>query len=201
MSARRTSVADAPLLDWGDALRSHRAKRKRLLRRAAVGAIGVGALLATAAVPPVPRLVWNASASAPIGLYLVSPGTAIRRGDMVIARVPIAFRRFAATRHYLPINVPLVKRVAAVSGDQVCAAGAIVQVNSHPVAARRAIDGAGRAMPDWQGCVRLQANRFFLLMEAPASFDGRYFGVTEGDDIIGKAWPIWATPTQGPDDA
>jgi type IV secretory pathway protease TraF len=29
-------------------------------------------------------------------------------------------------------------------------------------------------------------------MDAPASFDGRYFGVTEGRDIVGKARLLWA---------
>lgn len=35
--------------------------------------------------PPAPRLVWNATASAPIGLYGVLPGVAPARGEMVIA--------------------------------------------------------------------------------------------------------------------
>lgn len=30
-----------------------------------------------------------------------------------------------------------------------------------------------------------------LLMDGPASFDGRYFGPTERRHIIGKAHPIW----------
>src|SRR3546814_1519836 len=70
-------------------------------------------------------LVWNASASAPIGLYSVSPGVPADPGDMVIARVPQLWRDLAARRHYLPANVPLVKRVAAAAGDDVCGLGQI----------------------------------------------------------------------------
>lgn len=89
------------------------------------------------------------------------------------------------------MNVPLVKRVAAHAGDEVCALGTQVFVNGSPVAARRSVDGRGRSMPAWSGCVRLRGRQLFLLMDNPASFDGRYFGLTEGSDVIGKARLLW----------
>lgn len=191
MSGRRASGGDAPLLAWGDALRAAKLGRRRLEKRIAAVAIGLGVVLGLAAFPPAPRLVWNASASAPIGLYSVSPGALAEPNDMVIARVPEPWRRLAATRRYLPMNVPLVKRVAAAAGDEVCALGQEVFVNGRWIAERRIADGAGRPMPLWSGCVRLRGRQLFLLMDAPASFDGRYFGVTGGDDIIGKARLLW----------
>ena len=54
---------------------------------------------------------------------------------------------------------------------------------------RRVIVDADDPYP---GCVRLRGDQRFLLMDAPASFDGRYFGVTEGTDIVGKARLLWA---------
>jgi len=149
-------------------------------------------VIGSAAFPPAPRLVWNASASAPVGLYAVAPGSSAEPGDMVIAHVPMPWQRFAATRRYMPINVPLVKRVAAAAGDEVCALGQEIFVNGRWTAARRVVDGAGRPMPKWSGCVRLRGRQLFLLMDAPASFDGRYFGVTEGIDVVGKARLLWA---------
>ncbi|MBV2147511.1 S26 family signal peptidase [Sphingobium sp. AS12] len=192
MTGRNARGADAPLLAWGDALRAAKLRRKRLGRRIAIGATGAAILLASAAFPPTPRLVWNASASAPIGLYSVAPKSLAEPGDMVIARVPETFRRLAGTRRYLPTNVPLVKRVAAAAGDEVCALGQEIFVNGHWIAERRVTDGAGRAMPMWSGCVRLRGRQLFLLMDAAASFDGRYFGVTEGTDVVGKARLLWA---------
>ncbi len=177
---------------WGDALRSAKSRRRKVGRGIAAVASGATVLLGSAVFPPAPRLVWNASASAPIGLYAVQPGSIAEPGDMVIARVPAAFRLLAATRHYLPLNVPLVKRVAAAGGDEVCAAGQEIFVNGRWIAERRLVDGAGRTMPAWSGCVRLHGRQLFLLMDAPASFDGRYFGVTEGADVVGKAWLLWA---------
>lgn len=192
MTRRRPARADAPLLAWGDALRAAKIRRRTLVRRMAAVAIGATILVASAAFPPAPRLVWNASASAPIGLYAVAPGSLAEPGDMVIARVPEPFRSLAATRRYLPMNVPLVKRVAAAAGDEVCALGQEIFVNGRWAAVRRVVDGEGRAMPMWTGCVRLRGRQLFLLTDAPESFDGRYFGVTEGADIVGKARLLWA---------
>ena len=143
-------------------------------------------------VPPAPRLVWNASASAPEGLYWVRPGVPLRRGDMVVAWVPKSYRHLAASRLYLPENVPLVKRVAGVAGDRLCAKGPAIFVDGRRVATRAAIDGQGRPMPWWRGCRVLGRGEYFLLMGGvAASFDGRYFGITGAPDLVGKAYPLW----------
>ncbi len=144
-----------------------------------------------ATLVPTPRLVWNASASAPIGFYWRVAG-APSRGDLVLARAPHWARRLAAERHYLPLNVPLLKRVAAIAGDVICASGDAVSIDGHVVAHRLASDRMGRPLPQWEGCKTLGAGEFFLLMaDVPDSFDGRYFGVTERRDIIGRLEPLW----------
>ncbi|MBX9898032.1 MAG: S26 family signal peptidase [Qipengyuania sp.] len=182
---------DLPLFAFGDALGACKARRRLVGRRAAaIGLLGAG-LVATTALPPQPRLVWNASASAAIGLYAVTPGATPQLGDMVIARVPEPYRMFAARRHYLPDNVPLVKRVRAEPGDAVCAFDRAVFVNGRRIATRRFADARGRVMPWWTGCVTLRRGALLLLMEHPDSFDGRYFGPTERGDIIGTARLLW----------
>jgi conjugative transfer signal peptidase TraF len=159
---------------------------------AALIAIGTGALGTTLVAPPPPLLVWNASASAPLGLYLVAPGRAPQVGMMVAARLPAGARGIASDRGYLPAGIPAVKRVAAAAGDRICALGATVLVNGKPVAVRLAADQAGRALPAWHGCVRLADGQFLLLMRGvPDSFDGRYFGVTRRAEIIGTATLLW----------
>lgn len=193
MSMRRSSPADAPLFVWGEALRAKQKRRRKLRIAASVIALGAVVLGLTIAFPPAPRLVWNASASAPIGLYWVTPGGPVASGDMVIARVPEGYRYMAAQRRYLPLNVPLVKRVIAGPGDEICALGSTIFLDGKPIVKRLAYDGKGRPMPGWQGCVRLRASQYFLLMtDSPASFDGRYFGVSTTPDIIGPARVIWA---------
>jgi conjugative transfer signal peptidase TraF len=190
MIERHTAVV--ALARWGQSLRAARSRRLRLARRGLAIAGLAAALAATIALPPHPLLVWNASASAPIGLYRVG-GTDLATADMVIAWLPAAARDFAARRHYLPANVPLVKRVAAEPGDTVCGLGREIFVNGHRVARRLVRDGAGRPMLWWTGCVTLRNGALFLLMaDSPASFDGRYFGPTNRSDIVGKASLLWA---------
>ena len=190
--------------ECGEVLRrivAARRRRRRHLGLAVLVGVAAAPLAATAAWP-VPRLlVWNASASAPVGLYALRPHGPIRRGDMVIAWTPEPARSLAAARHYLPHNVPLVKRVAAVAGDRVCARGPTLTIGGRPVAVRRTVDSAGRPMPRWAGCRSLAEGEHLLLMDNPQSFDGRYFGVTEAADILGTATLVWERPTAGTGDA
>lgn len=147
---------------------------------------------ATAVSAPTPRFVWNASASAPIGLYRTMPGAPVRVGDFVVARLPAATALLAARRHYLPLGVPLVKRVAAVSGSRICAFGRNLTIDGKPFVRRLAQDSRGRALPAWSGCRTLRVGEVFLVMtKVRDSFDGRYFGPTGADDVIAKSVPLW----------
>ncbi|TWG95946.1 Type IV secretory pathway, protease TraF, partial [Mesorhizobium sp. J18] len=94
--------------------------RVRARKAIAIASIGLGLIGVTALTKPSPWLVWNASASAPVGLYRVGFATAAR-GDLVLVRPPQAVAYLADQRGYLARNVPLVKRLAALRGEHVCA--------------------------------------------------------------------------------
>ena len=108
-------------------MRAKRRQRGRRHPRAVLATLG----------RPAPRLVWNVSASAPIGLYRVLPGKPVR-GDLVLVQAPGSLRQLAADRGYLPSNVPLVKRIVAAGDDVVCAAGDAISINGRVVAERLA---------------------------------------------------------------
>jgi conjugative transfer signal peptidase TraF len=149
--------------------------------------------LAPLALRPAPLLLWNASASSPIGLYRIGSAHGLDKGDMAVAWPPADARTLGAERHYLPRNVPLVKPVAAAAGDTVCASGAAVFVNGRQVAARRKADLSGRRLPWWNGCARLRGGEVLLLSsEVPDAFDGRYFGISPREDVVGRARLLWA---------
>lgn len=158
---------------------------------AAGAAVLIAALGAVSFARPRPLLIWNGSASAPTGLYLVTAAGNPARGDRVAARLPAPWRALAARRHYLPANVPLIKRIAALPGDEVCESDNRITVNGDVAALRLRRDGAGRPMPAWHGCRRLGAGDVLLLAAHAASFDGRYFGLSQRRDILGKAHLIW----------
>src|SRR3546814_7756186 len=94
-------------------------KRPAFLPLAATLA-GIALVGFSAIARPQPHLVWNASASAPIGLYRVISGSP-ERGDFFLVRIPTSIEKLVAIRGYLPSGVPLIKRVAAAAGDDVCA--------------------------------------------------------------------------------
>ena len=139
-----------------------------------------------------PRLVWNATASAPIGLYLLSAPNQLARGDLALAEPPAWVHEFAAERGYLPLQVSLIKRIAALGGDTVCNINERVFIDGRWVAMRLASDGRHRPLPAWHGCHFLRRSEIFLLTaEVPGSFDGRYFGTIAASAIKGKLRPLW----------
>jgi type IV secretory pathway protease TraF len=90
----------------------------------------------SAAFHPPPRLIWNASASVPIGLYAVRPAGGLHIAELVIVRPPIALATFMDQRRYLPIGVPMLKRVAAFQGKR-SVASAAWSPSMAPASARR----------------------------------------------------------------
>ena len=153
-------------------------------------AVPVLALVIASLVRLPDMLIYNASASAPIGFYWLDD-RAIERGDYVLVRVPERVRELVEERGYLPPDVPLIKRVAAIAGDEICRYGTEVLVNGNKIAAAQEADSSGRLLPDWQGCSVLAEQTVFLLQGHPRSFDGRYFGAVETATIIGRATPLW----------
>lgn len=143
------------------------------------------------AAHPTPRLLWNATASTPTGLYALQPVRTLHIGDLVAVRPPERIARFLAEGGYLPRNVPLLKQVAGLAGQMVCRAGDTVTIDSHVVATARERDSHGRDLPLWSGCRSLGAGEIFLLNPHPDSLDSRYFGPLPVASVIGRATPLW----------
>lgn len=182
-----------PPVRWMPSLRAERRRRaRRWLGWTAIGLAlaGLAAAVHFGLAPP-PRLVWNPSASAPVGLWRIHPGKPVTVGDMVLAEPPERARRLAAERRYLPGNVAILKRVAAAQGDHVCLVDDVLAIDGRPLARLRTVDGLGRPMPRWRDCRTLREGEYLLLMDAADSFDGRYFGPVDASAIIGKATPLW----------
>lgn len=139
-----------------------------------------------------PRLLWNASASVPIGLYRLHPADHVAIGDLVVVQPPAALLDFVEARDYLPRGVPLLKHVMALEGALVCRSGDRITINHRHLGRAHAQDRNGRDLPIWQGCHRLGAGEVFLMNpDAPDSLDGRYFGTLPRSAIIARLTPLW----------
>ena len=150
-------------------------------------AIGVSALF-----HPLPRLIWNASASVPLGLYAVHPAGALRVTELVVVRPPATLANFLDERRYLPKGVPMLKRIVALPGQIVCRSRRTITVDGIAMGEALDHDGRGRVLPVWQGCRVVAGNEVFLMnWQSEDSFDGRYFGPLPVNTIVGRADPLW----------
>ena len=158
-----------------------------------LAAMSVGSTLVavTEVAPPTPLLLWNTTASAPIGLYRLRPLGRPQVGQLVAARPPEPFATWFDQAGYLPRGVPLVKHIAAVAGQRVCRSGDTLTIDGRTIAHAKTRDRFGRRLPVWSGCHRLDSGEVLLLNPAPDSLDGRYFGPSHDADLIGRTVPIW----------
>jgi conjugative transfer signal peptidase TraF len=160
---------------------------------------GAGAALAALLLPalhrPQLRLVWNASASVPLGLYRIEPAAIPRVGDLVAVRPSPALTRFMAERRYVEANALLVKPVAALPGTTFCRTNMRVTLDGRAVATALPRDRFGRSLPRWSGCRHVAPNQLVLIAPAlRASFDSRYFGPVNRALVVGRAIPLWTWP-------
>ncbi|WP_237154128.1 S26 family signal peptidase [Oryzibacter oryziterrae] len=149
--------------------------------------------VAVASFIPTPlRLVWNASASVPIGLYDLAPTQSLEVGDLVALLPDKPLADFMVERGYIGRGVPLLKRVMALPGQEVCRVGLAITADHVPLGEALDRDRMGRALPVWQGCQKVAQGEFFLMNpDVRDSLDGRYFGPMPARTVIGKATPIY----------
>lgn len=167
-------------------------RRRYVMATAIAASAFAAAFVAIAVANPLPRAIWNASASAPIGLYRIHTDRDPAIGALVAVAPPERLAHWLSTRGYLPEGVPLLKHVAAKAGQRTCRIGDAVSVDGRRVAIARARDGQGRPLPVWQGCRTLRSGELLLLNPAhPDSLDGRYFGPLPASAVIGRATPLY----------
>lgn len=167
-------------------------RRRYVMATAIAASAFAAAFVAIAVADPLPRVIWNASASAPIGLYRIHPDSDPPTGALVAIAPPERLAHWLWVRGYLPEGVPLLKHVVAKAGQRICRIDDVLSVDARPVAIARARDGQGRSLPVWHGCRTLDPGELLLLNPAvPDSLDSRYFGPLPASAVIGRATPLW----------
>ncbi len=148
-------------------------------------------LLSTIGGAP-PRYIWNASNSVPIGLYRLLPVTKLTVTELVAVQPPDLLAAFLDLNGYLPLGVPMLKRVLALPGQTVCRNGLTIAVDGIDVGQAQERDGRGRPLPVWHGCrVIADGDVFVMNWQSADSLDGRYFGPLPASAVIGRAEPFW----------
>ena len=188
----RPAIGKIPVAEIAESGRERAELRsqKVIAGLALIGVLAAGFGERSGILPPL--LIWNASASAPIGLYYRYDDQRLSVGDLVLVETPKSVARLAAKRGYLPLGVPLIRRIAARAGATICGHGNAVTIDDRVTLKRQVQDHLGRPLPWWNGCHRLNTGEVFLAMETvPGSFDGRYFGAVPASSIKGHLVALW----------
>jgi conjugative transfer signal peptidase TraF len=172
-----------------------RSRRCARIVIAGLSACSLAALAWASLAQPDARVVYNASDSVPIGWYCVDPAgrqtDSPPVGSIVLIQLPDTVAALAAQRGYLPLGIPLLKRVGAIAPQEVCVTDGSVRIDGVPVAITLHADRMGRPLLTWSGCRRLRLGELFLLSTTnPASFDSRYWGPVAASAVLGVAHPL-----------
>src|ERR1700722_9175154 len=135
-----------------------------------------------------PRYIWNASNSVPIGLYRVQPAIRLTLTELVAVQPPDPLAAFLDLNGYLPIGLPMLKRVLALPGQTVCRNGLMIVVDGVDVGEAHERDRRGRPLPVWGECrVLVDGDVFVMNWQSADSLDSRYFGPLPASTVVGKA--------------
>ncbi len=151
-----------------------------------VGSIAIASLVLAPSFGYQKRLIWNRTASAPIGLYWVTDGPITYDRWAVLSPKSDA-SEWAETHGFVGEDWPLLKAIAGLPGDKICREDETILINDEVRALALEQDDLQRDLPVWSGCSVLAQDEIFLLNAHPKSLDGRYFGVTTIEDVDGVA--------------
>ena len=176
-------------------------KKRCWILRIATAATGFATLIGTGLIgyrlPNALGYCLNLTPSEPVGIYRLVAGGA-GRGVLVWLKQP-AGPTASILHRYAPVNIPLIKRVAAVGGDvvQVGAHGVRIDGTLWPDSAPLERDAEGRLIQHYPfGTYRVRSSQLWVMSEHPRGIDSRYFGPIAKLSVISRLIPIvvWPSP-------
>jgi conjugative transfer signal peptidase TraF len=122
----------------------------------------------------------------------IQPVSTLAVTELVAVRPPDLLAAYLDLNGYLPLGVPMLKRVLALPGQTVCRNGLTIAVDGIDVGQAQERDGRGRPLPVWHGCrVIADGDVFVMNWQSTDSLDGRYFGPIPASAVVGRAVPVW----------
>lgn len=128
----------------------------------------------------------NPTPSLPKGVYRITSGQDLAKGDFVSFCLQGEFADFASERGYLQAGScenglrPLLKRLAGLPGDHIDAASLAV----------RLVDNQGRPMPSILHSGVIPTGMALVLADHEGSFDSRYFGLVPLE-VLQRVEPVF----------
>jgi conjugative transfer signal peptidase TraF len=142
----------------------------------------------------------NTTPSIPVGIYRLTNDPLTKGAYVYFCPPPTSVFDMAKDRGYLSAGFcpggygHLMKKILATQKDGVAIKKDGVQVNGRmlPLSAPFQADGAGLPLPDYKSSWVLESDEFLLMSDSNSgSFDGRYFGSINRQQIEGVLRPIF----------
>ena len=165
---------------------------------AAIGcAILIGVSLIGYRLPAALGYCLNLTLSEPVGIYRLVAG-GVERGALIWVKQPTG-AAVTILHRYVPANIPLIKRVAAIPGDIVQVGTPGVRINGRlwPDSAPLARDAEAHPLRGYAfGTYRVNAGQLWVMSDNPRGIDSRYFGAVRETSVISRLIPvvIWSSP-------
>ncbi len=143
-------------------------------------------------------LRFNTSPSLPYGLYLCQKEDNINRNDLVLFCLNEEQAKFASSRGYIdkgncPTDTaPLGKYVKAVPNDNIAIIDNKIYINGNVIENSEPLetDDEDRPLTAAKLPKNLGSNEYLMLSEKVNSYDSRYLGVVNKDQVIGVLHPL-----------
>ena len=133
-------------------------------------------------------IVYQNTPSMPMGYYLTYPQQHFDTGDRVVLQPARESRHFARRHGYAGHSRPMLKEIRAQAGDFVCIRDKALIINQHQRYQRYQYDRKGQPLPRPTLCRRLRSGEYIVIgTSSPYSFDSRYNGIVQQQQIIAKA--------------
>ena len=140
-----------------------------------------------------PRYIWNASNSVPDRPLSLAACDSLTRHRTRCRSAARTACHLPDLNGYLPIGVPMLKRVLALPGQTVCRIGTTISVDGIEVGeaqgARRTRPAACRSGKDADFIG--EGELFLMNWQSADLLDSRYFGPLPASAMIGRALPVW----------
>ena len=133
-------------------------------------------------------ITYQVTPSMPKGFYFVRPVKQLQSGNIAVFSPPSAILKLMLKHHWIPDDGLMMKYVFAVPGDNVCLREHQVWINGRVMAKIFQDYEPGKSLPHAHFCGQLAKGQYLLMSTQVAhSFDGRYFGPIDEQNIVGKA--------------
>lgn len=137
-------------------------------------------------------VVYNHSASLPVGWYVVVPDKNYKVGDIVVFDLQEKARALAVNRGWIRENDLFMKRIGALEGvEYEITRGRQFLINRNVFGDVQNVDSLGRNMPEYIGKYIVPPNEFLPVADIANSYDGRYYGTVPIENIRFKVIPLY----------